>query len=125
MIPWETIIALLGALLGSGLIQFMISRHDGKNDKLDLIETKLDEHIRADQQESIIDCRVRILAFADDVRHQVPRSKGSWDQCVNDIDKYNAYCDAHPEFRNGIATACESLIMAEYQQHLLNNDFLV
>ncbi len=119
---WATILV---AVLGSGIIQFLIQRNDGKKKALDMISEKLDRHIEKDERMDIIHCRVRILAFADDVRRGIPRSKGSWDQAMEDIDMYSRYCDEHQDFRNGIATACEKLIVSEYEKHLMNNDFMI
>lgn len=120
----EIIATIAAAVLGSGIIQFLIQRNDGKKKALDQISDKLDKHIAKDERMDIIHARVRILAFADDVRRGVERSKGSWDQAMEDIDVYSRYCDEHQDFRNGIATACEKLIVSEYEKHLINNDFI-
>lgn len=123
MTTTEIILTILGAVLSSGLIQFFINRHDGKNDKLDRIERKLDNHIKEDDQRDAIQCRVRIISFADDLRQGIERSKSSYDQCLADIDNYDKYCKT-TDFRNGITTASEDYIKESYRKHLSNNDFI-
>lgn len=119
----DLIVTVFCAVLGSGLIQFFINRHDGKGDKLDRIEQKLDNHIREDDRRDAIRCRVRIITFADDLRQGIERSKSSYDQCLADVDNYDKYC-ASTDFRNGITTASEEYIKERYKQHLQNNDFI-
>lgn len=118
----EIIVTVLGAVLGSGLIQFLINRHDGKTDKLDRIEQKLDKHIKEDDMRDAVNCRVRIISFADDLRIG-EKSKNSYEQVISDIDNYDSYCRTH-DFRNGITTTSEELIKERYRQHLSNNDFV-
>lgn len=119
----ETIVYIIVAVIGSGLIQFFFNRHDGKMDKLDRIERKLDNHISDDDRRDAVQCRVRIITFADDLRQGIERSKSSYDQCLADIDNYDAYCKSH-DFRNGITTVSEEYIKDKYRKHLSNNDFI-
>lgn len=121
---WQIASALIVALLGSGLIQYFINRHDGKGTKLDSIETKLDKHIDDDDRRDIIQCRVRILRFCDDLRLGIERSEASYNQVMEDIDHYDRYCETHDGFRNGVATASSEYIIEKYKQHLALNDFI-
>lgn len=119
----EIIVSIIGAVLASGLIQFFISRNDGKTSKLDRIEQKLDNHIAEDDKRDAVQCRVRIIQFADDLRQGIERSKNSYEQCLADIDNYDRYCKS-TDFRNGITTASEEYIKTMYRTHLSNNDFI-
>lgn len=119
----EIIVSIIGAVLASGLIQFFISRNDGKTSKLDRIEQKLDNHIAEDDKRDAVQCRVRIIQFADDLRQGIERSKNSYEQCLADIDNYDRYCKS-TDFRNGITTASEEYIKTMYRNHLSNNDFI-
>lgn len=119
----EIIVTVAVAVIGSGLIQFFINRHDGKMDKLDRIETKLDNHILEDDKRDAVQCRVRIISFADDLRQGIERSKNAYEQCLADIDNYDRFCQ-NTDFRNGITTASEEYIKKMYRNHLSNNDFI-
>lgn len=119
----EIIVTIIGAVLASGLVQFFVSRNDGKNSKLDRIEKKLDNHIKEDDKRDAVQCRVRIIQFADDLRQGIERSKNSYEQCLADIDNYDRYCKS-TDFRNGITTASEEYIKTMYRTHLSNNDFI-
>lgn len=119
----EIVVTLICAILASGLIQFFFNRYDGKMDKLDRIETKLDNHIKEDDKRDAIQCRVRIISFADDLRQGIEHSKSSYDQCLADIDNYDKFCKT-TDFRNGITTVSEDYIKESYRRHLLNNDFI-
>lgn len=121
-------------LLGGGIlafIQFLISRHDQKHDKLkgvyEAIEG-LSKQIKqvsdkADERNAV-NSRVRILRFADEMMEGKKHSKDSWDQVMSDITDYEKYCDAHPDFRNGQTAATAEYLKKNYIERLEKHDFL-
>ena len=42
---------------------------------------------------------------------------------VGDIDKYEAYCNDHPEYPNNKAVMAIHNIKAKYEEHMENNSF--
>ena len=68
--------------------------------------------------------RIRILQFSDDLRHGISRSKESFDQIHQDIDRYNSYCKEHAEYENSLAVAAIKYIEAKYQDYLDKDGFL-
>ena len=73
--------------------------------------------------------RTEILHFADAVRRTKTDdvvcksqlfSKETWDDVIDNIDRYNRYCNAHPEFRNGKTTAA-TLFLNNYYAEALEN----
>lgn len=89
-------------------------------DKVNTLETK----VWALEKSDVIDCRVRILTFADEIRRGVRHSKETFDQVLSDIDTYERYCTEHPDFMNNKTVAAKAKILDVYSECVDNNDFL-
>ena len=76
-------------------------------------------------RDAAITSRVRILRFNDELLREEKHTKEAFDQVLSDIDVYEAYCAHHPEFKNNKTKMSASYIIASYQEHLENHDFLV
>ena len=66
--------------------------------------------------------RTEILHFADAVRKGQKFSKETWDDIIDSIDHYNAYCKSHEEFRNGKTTAAITFLNDVYAHALITPD---
>lgn len=131
-------------LVGGGLfafIQFLINRHDSRNDKnkeilkaISDLDAKVEERFKAlDEKIDLVDAkgdernavssRVRILRFADEMQEDRKHSKDSWDQCLSDVTEYERYCEDHPKFKNGQTAATVSYIKRVYEERLEKHDF--
>ena len=107
-----------------GFLQFLISRHDDKNNDIkDLKEyvTKMEERLtekieaieeKADERNAV-NARVRILRFADETLEGKRHSKDSFDQCLQDID-----------FKNNQTASTVTYIKKIYMERLEKHDFL-
>ena len=89
-------------------------------DKVNTLETK----VVALEKSDVINCRVRILTFADEIRRGVRHSKETFDQVLSDIDTYERYCAEHPDFMNNKTVAAKAKILDVYSECMDNNDFL-
>lgn len=89
-------------------------------DKVNALDTK----VCALEKSDVIDCRVRILQFADEIRRGVKHSKESFDQVLSDIDTYERYCAGHPDFMNNKTVAAKAKILEVYSECIDGNDFL-
>ena len=89
-------------------------------DKVSTLETKVGSLEKSD----VIDCRVRILTFADEIRRGVRHSKETFDQVLSDIDTYERYCTEHPDFMNNKTVAAKAKILEVYSDCMGKNDFL-
>lgn len=140
----DILTSTVSILIGGGLfslIQFLIQRHDSKHDKLkavtdsiNALSGKMDERFntldrkidsvdaKADQYNAV-SCRVRILRFEDELQAEQRHSKDSWDQAMSDIDAYEKYCDANPNFKNNQTTATVSHIKHGYNERLEKRDW--
>ena len=89
-------------------------------EKVDALEVKVGGLERSDA----VDCRVRILTFADEIRRKERHSKETFDQVLSDIDTYERYCDLHPDFMNHKTVAAKAKILEVYSECIDKNDFL-
>ena len=140
------LLAIVLAILGSSgvfaFIQFLISRRDTKDKKLDDITkdikslkddiqemksqfsddiSKLDDKLERSQA---IQARIRILRCNDELRQNIHHSYEYFRQTHSDITYYENYCLAHPGFKNNEAVNSIEYINRVYQDCLDSNNFL-
>ena len=141
----DIFITILGVVLGGGIlafIQFLITRHDSKHDKVeevnksiqalsekvkerfDVLDRKIDTVDSKGDERFAVSSRVRILRFEDELQEKRKHSKDSWDQVMGDITGYEHYCDTHKNFKNGQTAATIQHIERTYQERLEKHDFL-
>lgn len=99
--PWSWIGGVIGKLLGIKEV----------SNKVDALEKKVDEN-----QATTI--RVRILRFENEIQDNFIHSKDSWDQCMDDILRYEQYTETHPKFKNNITEASINHIKNKYSELL-------
>lgn len=142
----STVITIFASVIGGGaflaFIQFMITRKDGKEDKknevLEAIKnleikidtqgketderfTKLEERMK---EEKATNARIRILGFSDEIMHGVLHSEESFNQTLQDITQYEAYCSKHPDYKNARAKVAISNIQSVYEKCVRDGSFL-
>lgn len=69
-------------------------------------------------------CRYRILRFNDEVLHDQKHTKEHFDQILDDITRYEQFCDEHPEYENNKAVLAIENIKRIYQKCSDENTFL-
>lgn len=69
-------------------------------------------------------CRYRILRFNDEVLHDQKHTKEHFDQILDDITRYELFCDEHPEYENNKAVLAIENIKRIYQKCSDENTFL-
>ena len=65
-------------------------------DRVDKIDAALNQHIKNTEEERARQARQRILRFSDEILFEKGHSKEHYDEILEDIDKYEAYCKEHP-----------------------------
>ena len=153
----QSILTILLSIVGSsavfGFIQFMITRKDNKNEKLDKlskdigeVKSKLSNDIDevkssvkelsdtvdkklSDLSEEIMRTvadtrRVRILRGSDEIKLKMRHSEEWFDQMNEDITEYEKYCESHPGYKNNKAVHAIANINSVYAKALDENDFL-
>lgn len=99
------------------------SLHD-INGKIDVLSNKLDTHIFANEESFATQLRTNIIRFDDELLLGVKHTKSHFDTVLIDIDHYNAYCESHPNFKNGVAASACSHILEAYEECKHNHTFL-
>ena len=111
--PWTWLARSIGRAINAELIE--------KVDKLDKRINQMEEH---DAEREAKSARIRILRFGDECQQQLKHSQEHFDQIIEDIDQYEAYCAAHPNFKNNKAVLTISNIKETYRRRIAANDFL-
>ena len=118
---------ILIALLGGGVVgfvQYLITRHDNKHDRLKAIEDKITCLEGKIDQQNAVSMRVRILRFRDEMLLGQNHTHDSFQQVLSDIDSYEEYCQYHPLFKNNKTELTIDHIRHNYQERLEKHDFL-
>lgn len=76
------------------------------------------------KEESVIQARIRILRFADEILLGRKHTKDHFDQVMDDITRYEFYCANHPDFPNNITIASTEIIKQNFKESFEKNDFL-
>lgn len=111
--PWSAIAKTLGRAINKEMM-----------DKLESLDKEVTQLRDATALESVLNCRVRILHFGDETLHDQKHTKEHFDQILRDIDKYEHYCDTHPEFENNVTVLTSTRIKEIYRKRLADGDFL-
>lgn len=85
---------------------------------------ELRAHIQKTEEERVDRARSRILRFNDEIMTDIEHSKEHYDEILEDIDKYEEYCDTHPNYENNKAVLAIKTIKEEYLYCLEHHKFL-
>ena len=124
------LISLGGAIIGSGGITAIINHilaHKGKTaQQLDRIESDLKELDSKVDRNEAQRARTQILRFGDEILYQpeTRHTKEHFDEILDACDKYNKYCDTHPEFENMRTMETQEVIREIYQECIRDRKFL-
>ena len=88
------------------------------------MDKELKNHINRTEEFRIKAARQRILRFSDDIMLGKNHSLEHYNDILDDINIYEAYCNDHPKYVNNKAKAAIKLIRRAYDDHMLNNTFL-
>lgn len=133
----EIVFAIIGSSALFSFIQYLLSRRDNKKniekklgDKIDGVSEEV-KNVSVDirevserlEEHKATLARTHILRFADEQRSgTIHHSKEYFEQQILDIDTYEKYCDAHPEFKNGLTVMASKYIKDEYKKIYLSSD---
>ena len=131
----EILTAVVVAILSSKIWDFLASRfkrRDEKEDKEDKVLRAISDlrkevgtvSTKVDENAAVL-ARTHILRFNDELINNIEHSQEYFRQQLQDIDTYEAYCDAHPQFRNTYATMAINNIKATYEGLLKKGTFSI
>lgn len=125
----ETVILALisGAFTLCGTIVTVLSSaaktRREQNNRLDVMEEKLDMHISDGKRESAVQTRQRILRYSNDVRRGIEFSLECWESVLIDITSYKVYVAENPDFKNEICVHAIDFLLNKYDTLLETNGF--
>ena len=111
--PWSW----LGKRLGRALNGEVLS-------ELSQLKGRMDRMERQGEQDKMATARIRILRFGDECTCGMPHSEEHFNQVLDDINAYECYCNAHPEYKNAKAVLTIARIKEIYADRLARGDFL-
>ncbi len=97
--PWDILLGLIGKALNKN-IEDRLAKKDAE------------------------DARNHILRFGDEIKNKVRHSEEYFNQILDDITKYEKYCEEHRDFKNARTVATVQIINEVYQKCLREKDFL-
>lgn len=111
--PWSSIAKVIGRAVNADVLT-----------ELKKTQTRLDEHIRVDDERNADMRRTRILRFNNELIREIPHTKEDFIDVLADIDDYEAYCRDHPAYKNNRASHAIANIGRAYDDRLKKHDFL-
>jgi hypothetical protein len=109
---------LIGRTIGRSINKEVLEQMNRLSKEVDILQ-KEEELERARQ------ARQRILRFNDEILFNKRHSKEHFDEILDDIDTYEAYCEAHEDYENNKAVLAISTIREVYKECLRDHDFLI
>ena len=88
------------------------------------IETKLDEHLTEEEVHRAKQARYRILRFYDEVCAGQWHSESHYEDVLDDVDFYEAYCEKHPDFKNSRGKIAMEFLREDYKNCKAEGRFL-
>lgn len=125
--PWEWLLKLcrgaltsIGAHVNAGVMAELKELRECQKE----MRVKLDGHIEADGRAAAGEVRSRILRFNNELLRNIRHTKEEYIDILSDIDAYESYCEANPDYPNNRAVIAIETIKANYKERLQKHDFL-
>jgi len=110
--PWDKILVWFGNHMNADIVK-----------RVDVIEDKLDEHIKDSSEERIRKVRADILDFGNACMNGRPHTKEEFEFVISECDTYERHIEKL-QIRNGVATATIAEIRRLYEKGIRENSFL-
>ena len=92
--------------------------------RIDKVQTTLNDHINEDEDEKARRQRYRILQFYDEICEKRKHSESRFEDILDDIDHYEQYCQQHPDFKNSRGKVAMEHIKTTYAKVKAAGGFL-
>ena len=110
--PWDKILVWFGNHMNADIVK-----------RVDVIEEKLDEHIKDSSEERIRKVRADILDFGNACMNGRPHTKEEFEFVISECDQYEKHIEKL-QIKNGVATATIREIRRLYEKGIQENSFL-
>lgn len=99
-------------------VKFIINRADKQKTTNEDLKKAIEALYEVVSRNQATLCRTHVLRFDDELLNDVKHSKEYFAQQLQDIDTYEAYCKANPDFKNSYAEAAIEHIRSTYKKLL-------
>ena len=110
--PWDKILTWIGNHMNADIVK-----------RVDVIEGKLDEHIKDSAEERVRKVRADILDFANACMNGRKHTKEEFEFVISECDAYEKHIEKL-QIKNGVATAAIREIRRLYEKGISENSFL-
>lgn len=117
--PWSAI----GKAIGRALNSEVLKELEEVKAVQQTAQSKLDAHIRVDDERNADMHRMRILQFNNELIRDIPHTREDFIEVLSEMDFYEHYCKTHPEYKNNRASHAIANINRVYDEMLKNHDF--
>lgn len=118
--PWSEFGKLVGRVINKEVIAKLNEMEATQNKT----QERLDEHIRTDDERNADLHRTYILRFNTELLRKIEHTEEDFNEILYNVDCYERYCKAHPEYQNNRAVHAIKHIKRVYDEHLENGTFL-
>lgn len=106
------------------IIPTIRSNRKKTQESIDTVQKTLEAHIKEDEDDKARTRRYRILRFYDEMCNGVQHSESHFEDILDDIDKYELYCEMNKNFKNNRGKAAMKYITETYFQLKATGGFL-
>ncbi len=118
--PWSALAKIFGRAINADVLAELKVLKEGQKKN----QTRLDEHIRVDNERDADQHRIRILGFNTELLRDMRHTREDFIDILGEIDFYEHYCADHPEYENNRAVLAISNIKRVYDERQACHDFL-
>ena len=111
--PWTAIARALGKAFNGEVLR-----------EISETKAKLESHIKMDEERAADQHRVRILTFNTELLRGQRHTREDFIDILCEVDAYESYCKAHPEYKNSRCKHAVANIGRVYDELLCTGDFL-
>lgn len=118
--PWSALAKALGRAINADVLKELEEVKAGQRET----QSKLDAHIRVDDERNADLHRNRILQFNNELLRDIQHTREDFIEILAEIDAYERYCEAHEDYQNNRAVCAIENIKLVYKERLQKHDFL-
>ena len=118
--PWSSLAKAVGKAINADVLKEIEEVKTAQRQN----QERLESHIKKDDNRNADRRRTRILHFNNEILREIPHTKEEFIEILTDIDAYEHYCDAHPDYKNSRAVHAIRNISRVYDERLEKHDFL-
>lgn len=111
--PWTAIARALGKAFNGEVLR-----------EISETKAKLESHIKMDEERAADQHRARILTFNTELLRGQRHTREDFIDILCEVDAYESYCKAHPEYKNSRCKHAVANIGRVYDELLCTGDFL-